>query len=205
MKYNSTETKKNILNSAKNEFCKHGFDKASLRTIATNASVTTGALYKHFKNKDAIFCALVSPIYEELIKRYNAASDKFFKHLKKNGLDYQWKSETKTIEEIIKFMYEHFDIFKLLITGAKHSSYEDFGHSIIDLEVKTTKKYFNLAKKYGYTKRCVTDKELHIFINAQFSCILEMILHNIPKNTALKLSKEIILFFKAGWYALLME
>lgn len=201
----STKTKQNILDSAMDEFIKYGFDKASLRIIAANAGVTTGALYKHFKNKDDIFCTLVSPIYDELIKRYNAASDKFFKHLKKNGLDYQWKSETKTIEEIIKFMYEHFDIFKLLIIGAKHSSYENFVHSIIDLEVKTTKKYFNLAKKYGYTKKNVNNEDLHIFINAQFSCIFEMILHNIPKKNAFMLTKKIIIFFKAGWYALLME
>lgn len=31
----------------------------SLRTIAANAGLTTGAMYRHFKDKDALFCALV--------------------------------------------------------------------------------------------------------------------------------------------------
>ena len=55
----SAETKKKILDSAMAEFLEKGFMNASLRTIAANAGLTTGAMYRHFKDKDALFCALV--------------------------------------------------------------------------------------------------------------------------------------------------
>ena len=55
----SAETKKKILDSAMAEFLEKGFMNASLRTIASNAGLTTGAMYRHFKDKDALFCALV--------------------------------------------------------------------------------------------------------------------------------------------------
>ena len=59
MSESSAETKRKILDSAMAEFLEKGFMNASLRTIAANAGVTTGAMYRHFKNKDSFFCALV--------------------------------------------------------------------------------------------------------------------------------------------------
>ncbi|MFI3202301.1 MAG: helix-turn-helix domain-containing protein [Eubacteriales bacterium] len=44
-----------ILEVAKQEFLANGFEKASMRTIASKACVTTGALYARFPNKDEMF------------------------------------------------------------------------------------------------------------------------------------------------------
>src|SRR5699024_11261139 len=49
------------ISSAKNEFLAKGFAEASLREICKNAGVTTGALYKRFSGKEALFEALISP------------------------------------------------------------------------------------------------------------------------------------------------
>ncbi len=54
-----------ILVSAKKEFLANGFEKASMRVIAKNAGVTTGALYTRYKNKNDIFSALVSPFADD--------------------------------------------------------------------------------------------------------------------------------------------
>ena len=51
MAESSAETKAKILSSAKTEFLEKGFMNASLRTIAANAGLTTGAMYRHFKDK----------------------------------------------------------------------------------------------------------------------------------------------------------
>ena len=55
-----------ILKSAKEEFLKNGFEKASLKTICTNANVTTGALYKRYKGKEELFGAIVQPTLDDL-------------------------------------------------------------------------------------------------------------------------------------------
>ena len=47
--------KQHILDSALHVFATQGFEKASMREIATSAGLTTGAIYHHYKNKDDLF------------------------------------------------------------------------------------------------------------------------------------------------------
>ena len=57
-RYNGTVTA--ILEAGKKEFLTYGYEKASLRRIAKEASVTTGAIYGYFPGKKALFDALTS-------------------------------------------------------------------------------------------------------------------------------------------------
>lgn len=50
--------------AARKEFCSQGFAKASTNRICAEAGVTTGALFKRYKNKDELFCALVADTAE---------------------------------------------------------------------------------------------------------------------------------------------
>ena len=52
------ETREQILNAASKVFCDNGFANSSLEDVATEANVTRGAIYWHFKNKTDIFEAL---------------------------------------------------------------------------------------------------------------------------------------------------
>ncbi|EPY2273312.1 TetR/AcrR family transcriptional regulator [Clostridium sporogenes] len=47
--------KQHILEAAIMKFTEKGFEKTSLREIASAAGLTTGAIYHHFKNKDELF------------------------------------------------------------------------------------------------------------------------------------------------------
>ncbi|EPS50302.1 TetR family transcriptional regulator [Clostridium botulinum A1 str. CFSAN002368] len=49
------QRKQHILEAAIMKFTENGFDKTSLREIASAAGLTTGAIYHHFKNKDELF------------------------------------------------------------------------------------------------------------------------------------------------------
>ena len=50
-----------IVDAAMEEFMKKGFQGASIRTIADSAGITSGGLYRHFKDKEDMFHALVEP------------------------------------------------------------------------------------------------------------------------------------------------
>ena len=50
----SEETRRRILNAALNSFRSRGFDAATMREIAQEAGVATGAAYYYFPSKDAI-------------------------------------------------------------------------------------------------------------------------------------------------------
>lgn len=68
-KRNGQSSKERILKYAAKEFLKKGWEKSNIRNIAKKAGLTTGAVYFHFKNKEALFDDLVKDTYLELLKK----------------------------------------------------------------------------------------------------------------------------------------
>ena len=55
MSTKAEDTQKNILNTARKHFLKDGLTGASLRNIVKDAGLTTGAFYKYYPTKEALF------------------------------------------------------------------------------------------------------------------------------------------------------
>src|SRR3984893_11110833 len=55
-------TRERLLQAASREIYRSGFQSASLDTILASAGVTKGALYHHFKNKEALGYAVVEEV-----------------------------------------------------------------------------------------------------------------------------------------------
>jgi len=58
----------NILSEAKKAFLEKGFEKASMRQIATSSGITVGNVYRYFKNKDELFSAVVKEAQEAILQ-----------------------------------------------------------------------------------------------------------------------------------------
>lgn len=58
------DLRESILQNASEEFLQQGFEKASMRRIAQNSSMTVGNLYRYFKSKDELSDTIVSPTYQ---------------------------------------------------------------------------------------------------------------------------------------------
>lgn len=56
------EVRLNIRNAAIKAFKAEGYQKASMRAIAEDAGMSPGNLYRYYKNKEALFGALVQPM-----------------------------------------------------------------------------------------------------------------------------------------------
>ena len=54
------DTKENILRTALRLFARDGYEAVSTSAIAGELGMTKGALYKHYKNKRAIFDSIVA-------------------------------------------------------------------------------------------------------------------------------------------------
>ncbi|WP_425447362.1 TetR/AcrR family transcriptional regulator [Dethiothermospora halolimnae] len=68
MQYLKEEVKKAIVESALKEFKEKSYMKASMRSIAKNAGVTVGNIYRYFNNKDDLFNFIVDPVWMDLEK-----------------------------------------------------------------------------------------------------------------------------------------
>lgn len=70
-----------IIQAAYSEFLAYGFQKASLHKIAEKASVTTGAIYIRYKNKDALFVSLL----QDFLRKRMFSLRPSLKNMKKQG------------------------------------------------------------------------------------------------------------------------
>lgn len=55
-----------IIDAANEEILNKGIEKASMRTIAANAHMTVGNVYRYFKNKDELVLTIVNPVLESI-------------------------------------------------------------------------------------------------------------------------------------------
>ena len=68
MSTKAEDTQKKILDTAKKHFLKDGLTGASLRNIVKDAGLTTGAFYKYYPTKEALFDALTDPYMDIFIR-----------------------------------------------------------------------------------------------------------------------------------------
>lgn len=206
MPQNAAETRKAILENARKEFLAHGFAGASLRIIASGAGVTTGALYRHFSGKYALFEALVSPVREEVIRRFRQQTDEYISLLDSQGMQPLWNLSGRGwgICGLVRYIYRHFDEFRLLFLSDQ-TICADFLHMLIQLDVDSTRRYFAEALRRGYSLQVLDEQELHILANAQFSVLPELISHGIPEDQALRSALTVERFFVAGWKEVMLQ
>jgi len=75
-----SDTKENILLTALRLFARDGYKAVSVSAIAGELGMTKGALYKHYKNKRAIFDSIVARMYQidiERAKNYEVPEETF--------------------------------------------------------------------------------------------------------------------------------
>ena len=82
---------------------------------------------------------------------------------------------------------------------------QDLLNQLVEKNVDLTQRYLEAAQKKGYRVNMVTRDDLHILINAQMSCVFEMLIHNVPRDKAVEQAGRISKFFTGGWQKLIME
>lgn len=60
------EVKQRILKSSRQEFHKSGFEKTSMRIIASDAKMTVGNLYRYYKNKEDLYGAIIESLCDAI-------------------------------------------------------------------------------------------------------------------------------------------
>ena len=132
----SEETRTRVLNAALSSFRERGFEATTMRDIAEEAGVATGAAYYYFPSKDAIVtdfyrrsCDTMQPMIEEALKGAKGLEERLrelihvklahfapnravLRALLKNGADPRnalspFSSETKEIRDIDLAWFRH--------------------------------------------------------------------------------------------------
>ena len=168
-----------LLASAEAEFNKNGFIKAELKTICENAGITTGALYKRYKGKEELFCAVVDGIVSELTDFVENRSNIDFSALSNDEIIASWTMTYESFIPMFRLLYDNRITFVLLIDKAAGTRYENFNHEFVTKLSYAYEKFYDEAKKRGLAKAVVKRKEFHVLISSYWTCVCEPFIHKM--------------------------
>ena len=181
MNHADPATIRNINEAAMREFITHGYKNASLRSIAREAGVTTGAFYGYYKSKAEVFDGIVAPhagFLRELFAESWASYDDFGK---------------SRFARLIVYTFDNIDVVRLLVSGSEGTEYADFFHELTELMADGLKPYCGDLK---------TDF-VHSLISGLFASYCELVIHDAGRCKAGNAMQTLWDFYEAGWSRLL--
>lgn len=199
MSEKTERTREKILDTAIRHFLRDGFSGASLRSIVKDAGLTTGAFYKYYPTKEMLFDALIDPYIEHIYEIYDEIIDDFEKLSAHDQTNNMSNAANDGTNQMIDYIYEHYDHFRLLFKCGDSGKYEAFIHNMVNKEMKATKKYMQIMKEAGMNLLKVDENLMHMIYTGFFSSVLQIVEHDMDKEIAKKNVHQLKEFNTGGW------
>ena len=178
-----------VLKCAEKEFLDKGYKDASLRTIAQEASTSTGSIYTRFGDKEGLFSAIVEPVADEMKQMFLKIQEDFHgfdEDVQRSEMG-QYTASHQLL--LLDYIYDHFNEFRLLLSAAEGTRFACFIDELVDIEVDYTYKYMEVIGCESVKSGLVTEEFVHIVVTAYFNGMFEVVRHNMKKDDAVKYIK----------------
>lgn len=192
-----------LLEAGQKEFLSHGFSGASMREIAASTGVTTGALYRYYKDKAALFDALVEEPCHVFSERYRERQESFAALPLEKQLQNISKVTDSESNWMIAYLYQHFSAFKLIACCSAGTRYEHYIETLIEIETKSGSRLIERMRKAGLPAQELDEGLIHILSGVLFNGMFETVRHNMPQEKAVRYMKSLGDFYSAGWFKVL--
>lgn len=176
------EIREKILNAALQEFFDNGYKSAAMRNIAQKAKIPTGLIYSYYKNKDALFNAVLQPVLYDW-ERVLSAEDDTHNESEIYGLS---KAET----ECLINLFNHRQEFIILIDKSDGTKYSNEKERFIqDIE-----KHLNKHRKDENSDSVF----IHIIANNFVDGLMQIMYHYKGKEWALMILHKLSKMYLSG-------
>ena len=203
MEEKTTATLEKIQRAAMEEFTEKGFQGASLRQIVKQAGVTTGALYGYFSSKEALFASIVEPHAAALMGRFMEAQTAFAEMPEQEQPEHMGLESSQCVHWMVDYICDHREPVKLLLCKAEGTSYEHFVHNMVEVEVEYTLRYMDVLRRLGREVPELSQSLCHIIASGIMSGIFEIVIHDMPREQAVRDVDQLCDFYTAGWLKLM--
>lgn len=197
------DTHKKIIASGQRLFMQNGYERTNLRELCKEAGITTGSFYRHFASKEDLFGALVQPAVDGIYEMYHSSEELCFDCIETEHIKDVWQISDDTVKGFIRFIYQNFDCFKLLLQCSDGTKYSSFVDEIANTEVTTSLKMLTVLHERGVKVKDLSKHEFHMLSHAYLSCIFESVLHDYTEEETLAYVHTMVEFFNAGWQKVL--
>jgi len=168
-----------LLESARKEFMEHGFLKAELKTICDNAGVTTGAVYKRYKGKEELFCAVVKDTADTLDDFVSLRTQLEFSNMTDQEVRETWIMNEGFMLDLFRMLWKIRSDFVLLLEKSAGTAYENYGHDFALRMTKAYMQYYLEAKKRGLAHADISREEMHVLCTSFWTAIYEPFVHKM--------------------------
>ena len=196
------ETRQKLLAFAKQEFMEKGYTAASLRSICRKAEVTTGALYFFFRDKADLFSTLVEEpvnrLCEIMISHYLEESRLRPEEI---SLRADGEEDIQAALALVRYIYEHYDTFLLVLTKSQGSGYEN----CIDRFVEITERHYRVLTDYmcrQWNRPPLDDYTIHWVAHMQVDAFAHMIIHEKSVDAACRHMEQTVKYLVSGFFGM---
>ena len=198
----SGETKEAILQAARNEFSKFGFQHSSLRRICSEAGVTTGAIYFFFSGKDELFETVLS----QVIQPFMAYMDMHYTQervLISENLPEKENADFEISLTLIDFYFQSRQTWDILLQHQSHPAVQSFLDTFVE---KSTDHYLFLVDRVRqlHPEREPVDRfSIHQFVHMQADTMLNLISHDFSREEMIRHAHTAVVMLRAAFQAVL--
>ena len=187
-----------VNNAIKEEFLEKGYEGASIRSIGARAGMTSAGLYRHYRDKEAMFDSVVEPLISEIkIWNENHIAKTYALTGSKEDRDVLFG---ETFIDLIKtILIPHKEEFIILMNCSAGTKYENFIHNYVDKNQNEFMKAIDYMAENGYPVKRISADELHILLSAYFTACLEPLVHDHDEELIEKYLSTVQEFFMPGW------
>lgn len=175
------EIRDKILKAALSEFYEKGYNEAAMRCIAERASIPTGLIYSYYKNKEALFRAVVSPVLYDwehvLSANDNGSSDLIY-------------GVSKAESDCLINLFEHREQSIILFEKSEGTKYEHEREHLIE----NIEKHLNEHKQ----DREADEIFIHIIANNFVDGLMQLMYHYQGKEWAIMQLHKLSKMYNAG-------
>lgn len=175
-----------VLECAGKEFLEKGFVDASLRTIAQEAGTSTGSIYTRFGDKEGLFRHIVEPAADGMKRIFLEIQENFHSFDEDTQRSEMGRYTSNGMQDILDFIYDHFDEFRLLLDASYGTLYQNFVNELVDIEVDYTYRFMRVIGCESVQSGQVTEEFIHIILTSYMNGMFEPVRHGMEKDVAEK-------------------
>ncbi len=195
MSVRDTSIDPKLLQSARAEFMKHGFIKADLKTICEKAGITTGAVYKRYKGKEELFCAVVKDTADTLDEFVSVRTQQEFSDMTDEEVRNTWIMNEEFMMDLFRILWDIRSDFVLLLEKSAGTVYENYGHDFALRMTEAYMQYYLEAKKREIAKADITKEEMHVLCTSFWTAIYEPFIHKMTRKKIEEHCRVVCRFF----------
>ena len=183
-----------IIQAAKEEFLKYGFEKASLHEIAKKAGTTTGAIYTRYKGKDDLFFSLVKEIMDTSRTYATQMNEEYEQVRQTHDADAFIATIQQEFQLYQELLEDHYEACFLFYCRSQGSQLETMLKQMMDAKTQATVQFF---QSISYTDLDLDG--IGIIMMDQFHFFKAILEKGYDKEKTIRCMKVVEKYQEAGW------